>query len=130
MVGASRWTVRGNLIADFVKAGGDRISYGAFAKGAGADNRFEQNIVICEWQLQGRPGWRIGLSLGGGGSDSEFCRDRACITEQDGGVIDSNLIARCSDDGIYVNRSASSRIMSQSPGKLGTIGAGGNAGFS
>lgn len=111
LVAASRWVVRRNLISDFIKGEGDRISYGAFAKGAGADNRFEQNIVLCEHRLRDSPGQRVGLSLGGGGTGQEYCRDHRCITEQDGGVIQGNLIASCSDDGIYVNRAATSKIL-------------------
>ena len=113
LVAASRWTVRGNLITDFVKAQGDRISYGAFAKAGGADNRFERNVVLCEYLLRDAPGRRVGLSLGGGGSSGggKFCRDSACAIEQEGSAIESNLIAFCSDDGIYVNRGASSRIL-------------------
>jgi hypothetical protein len=111
MVGVNRWTVRRNLISDFIKAGGDRISYGAFAKGGGSHNVFEQNVVLCESRLQGLAGQRVGLSLGGGGTGKEFCRDRKCITEQDQGVIRANLIAACSDDGIYLNSAAGSRIL-------------------
>lgn len=111
LVAASRWVIRRNLMSDFVKAWGDQISYGAFAKGAGAENRFEQNIVLCEHRLRDRPGQRVGLSLGGGGTGAKHCRDHRCITEQDGGVIQSNLIASCSDDGIYLNRAATSKIL-------------------
>jgi parallel beta-helix repeat protein len=111
LVAANRWVVRRNLISDFVKGKSDQVSFGAFAKGAGSDNRFEQNIVVCEHLLKGAPGQRVGLSLGGGGTAKDYCRDRHCITEQQGGVIESNLIVSCSDDGIYVNRSASSRIV-------------------
>jgi parallel beta-helix repeat protein len=110
MVGVNGWTIRRNLISDFVKGGGDRISYGAFAKGGGARNIFEQNVVVCEARLRGSRGQRVGLSLGGGGSGKEFCRDRKCITEQDQGVIQSNLVASCSDAGIYLNSAARSRI--------------------
>src|SRR5437763_779831 len=81
---ASHWIIRGNLISDFIKAQGDQISYGAYAKGAGSDNRFEQNIVLCESLLRGFAGQRVGLSLGGGGTGKELCRDKRCITEQDG----------------------------------------------
>lgn len=111
LVAVSHWMVRGNLITDFVKAGADRTSYGAYAKGGGSANRFERNAVLCEVLLRGAPGARVGLSLGGGGTGQEFCRDRACITEQDEGAIESNLVASCSDDGIYVNRGAASSIM-------------------
>lgn len=110
LVGVSDWIIRRNLIADFIKQGGDQISYGAFAKGAGARNLFEQNIVWCERRLHGEPGQRVGLSLGGGGSAPGYCRDGACITEQDRGVIRSNLIASCSDDGIYLNSAARSVV--------------------
>lgn len=111
LVAASRWTIRRNLITDFVKGGSNQISFGGFVKGAGADNRFEQNVVICENLLKGKPGRRVGLSLGGGGTGESYCRDRRCITEQDNGAIVSNLIASCSDDGIYVNRSAGSKVL-------------------
>lgn len=110
MVGASDWTIRGNLISDFIKGEGNRVSYGAFAKGAGNGNRFERNIILCERALRGAPGQRVGLSLGGGGTGRDFCRDRRCLTEHDGGSIEGNLIASCSDDGIYLNRAAASRV--------------------
>ena len=111
LVGASHWTIRDNLIADFVKGQGDGISYGAFAKGAGSDNHFQGNIVICELLLRGAPGQRVGLSLGGGGTGPDYCRDGRCITEQDESVIESNLIASCSDDGVYLNQSTASKVL-------------------
>ncbi|MET3119368.1 parallel beta-helix repeat protein [Undibacterium sp. GrIS 1.8] len=111
LVAASDWVIRKNWIGDFIKDQGDRISYGAFAKGAGSRNVFEQNMVICEHLLQGTTGQRVGLSLGGGGTGKEYCRDTRCITEQDNGVIQSNLIASCSDDGIYINHAAGSKII-------------------
>jgi hypothetical protein len=110
LVAASHWRIRGNRITDFVKGRGDRISTGGFAKGAGADNRFEANVVVCEDRLRGAPGQRVGLSLGDGGSGHAFCRDGRCITEQERSAIVSNLIAYCSDDGIYLNRAAISRV--------------------
>ena len=110
LVAASHWRIRGNRISDFVKLLGDHTSYGAFVKGGGSDNRLERNVVVCEDRLRGLPGQRVGLSLGGGGSSRASCRDGRCITEQDEGVIASNLIASCSDDGIYLNRAATSAI--------------------
>lgn len=110
LVAASGWVVRRNVISDFIKAEGDRISYGGFFKGAGAGNVFEQNTVLCEHRLRGLPGQRVGLSLGGGGTGKEMCRDRRCVTEQDQGVIRSNLIASCSDTGIYLNSAAASVV--------------------
>ncbi|MBB3119949.1 chondroitinase-B domain-containing protein [Pseudoduganella violacea] len=110
LVAASHWTIRANLISDFIKGGGDQISYGGFAKGAGSGNVFERNVVICEQRLRGQPGQRVGLSLGGGGTAAPYCRDQRCITEQDGGVLQANLIAACSDEGIYLNRAATSQL--------------------
>ena len=110
LVAASDWRVEGNLIADFVKDGGDFTSYGAFAKGGGAGNRFVRNVVLCEHRLRGAKGRRIGLSFGGGGSGAAACRDQRCIVEHERGLMRDNLIASCSDDGIYVNRSAQSEI--------------------
>ncbi len=68
LVAASDWTIRGNLVADFVKDGSDRTSYGVFAKGGGSGNLLEGNTVLCEHRLRGAPGRRVGLSFGGGGS--------------------------------------------------------------
>ena len=110
LVAASGWTIRANLIRDFVKAGGDRTSYGAFAKGGGARNALVRNVVVSEHQLRGAPGQRVGLSLGGGGTHRGSCRDQRCVTEQDGGVIEANLIAACSDEGIYLNRAAGASV--------------------
>lgn len=111
LVAASRWRIVHNVISDFIKGGSDRISYGAFVKGGGQDNRIENNLVICEHRLRAEPGQRVGLSLGGGGTGKAFCPDQRCITEQDRGVIESNLVMSCSDDGIYLNKAAASRLI-------------------
>lgn len=110
IVTASGWTVRANLITDFVKGEGNQVSYGAYAKGAGRNNVFERNVVWCEQVLRGLPGQRVGLSLGGGGTGAEFCRDGRCITEQEGSTVRANLIVGCSDAGIYLNEAAGSKV--------------------
>lgn len=105
------WVVRGNLIADFSKAKGDRTSYGAFMKGNGKNGVFENNLIICEMNLPADRGIRIGLSLGGGGTGTEFCRDKDCSTEFRNGNIRNNVILNCSHDvGIYLNKAANSQI--------------------
>lgn len=111
LVAASDWRVEANLIADFVKDGGDFTSYGAFAKGGGAGNQFVRNVVLCEHRLRGVGGRRVGLSFGGGGTGATVCRDRRCVVEHERGLMRDNLIASCSDDGIYINRSAQSEIV-------------------
>ena len=110
LVAASGWRIEGNLIADFIKLHGDQTSYGAFAKGAGQGNVFARNVVLCEQRLRGLPGARVGLSLGGGGTGGPYCRDRACIVEQEASRIEDNRIAQCSDVGIYLNRAARSVV--------------------
>jgi hypothetical protein len=110
LVAASGWMARHNIISDFVKEQGDQVSYGGFYKGAGAQNVFEANLVWCEHTLQGRPGQRIGLSLGGGGTDRPYCRDQRCIAEQERGAVRANLIVACSDVGIYLNNAAASIV--------------------
>jgi parallel beta-helix repeat protein len=111
MVAVNGWTIEGNLIADFVKDGGDYTSYGAFAKGGGAGNSFLRNVVLCEQRLRGAAGRRVGLSFGGGGSDAYLCRDRRCIVEHDDGLMAANLVASCSDEGIYINKSSRSQLI-------------------
>ncbi|HVJ52744.1 MAG TPA: right-handed parallel beta-helix repeat-containing protein [Aliidongia sp.] len=101
--GGRRWDVRGNLIADFAKAGGNQISYGAFMKAGSSDGIFERNLVICEWRHKGFT--RIGLSFGGGGGETpEICQDRQCSPKHRDGIIRNNIILHCPADlGIYLN---------------------------
>ncbi|MFC5460193.1 right-handed parallel beta-helix repeat-containing protein [Massilia niabensis] len=111
LVAASDWRIRANLIHDFVKSWGDRISYGAFAKGGAERTVFERNVVLCERALVGQPGQRVGLSFGGGGTGKRYCRDGRCITEHDGGVMRANLVSGCSDVGIYLNSAANTQVL-------------------
>ena len=110
LVAANGWTIRANLISDFLKGEGDMVSYGAFAKGGGSGNVFERNLVWCERTLRG-PGQRVGLSLGGGGTGAAVCRDGRCITEQEQGALRANLVMGCSDVGIYLNSAARSSVV-------------------
>ncbi|MEO6749408.1 MAG: right-handed parallel beta-helix repeat-containing protein [Casimicrobiaceae bacterium] len=110
IVAASGWRIEGNLIADFVKAGGDGTSYGVFAKGSAAGTRISRNVVLCEHALHPDAGRRVGISLGGGGTDAAYCRDGKCIVEHQAGVLSDNLVAGCSDAGIYLNRAAQSIV--------------------
>lgn len=110
LVGASNWRISANFIADFIRVDTDRATYGAFVKGAGENNILERNVVFCEWKLRGA-GQRVGLSLGGGGTGPTLTRDQGRSGfEQIGGIIRDNLIAFCSDVGIYVNKSTRSVI--------------------
>jgi hypothetical protein len=110
VVAANDWRIRGNLVADFVRADGTGTTYGAFVKGAGEDNVMERNLIICEWHLHARGG-HVGLSIGGGGTNEAFRRDGGLTDlEQQGGVIRDNLIIGCSDAGIDLNHAARSVV--------------------
>lgn len=111
IVVASNWVIRKNVITDFFKGDGNRTSYGGYAKGGGDHNLFENNLVICEYRIHNPGSISVGLSLGGGGTAAEYCRDKRCVVEQQNSTIRGNLIASCSDDGIYLNKSAASKII-------------------
>jgi parallel beta-helix repeat protein len=108
--GGRNWTVRGNFIADFGKALGSRISFGAFMKANSRDGVFERNLVICEWRNKG--GTRIGLSFGGGGGETPpICEDADCTIKHTNGTIRNNVIMNCPNDvGIYINTSPGTKI--------------------
>ncbi|MGK2285888.1 chondroitinase-B domain-containing protein [Pedomonas sp. V897] len=109
VVGADGWRITSNIIADYAKGVGDNVSYAAFIKGASHGGVFERNLVMCEWRHRG--GIRLGLSLGGGGTDTYACRDGQCAFENDGGVIRNNVILNCPNDvGIYLNKAANAVI--------------------
>lgn len=108
------WVVRANFIHDFQKGGGDNVSYGAFMKSGGKGGVFERNLVWCERTLKG--GVTIGLSFGGGGTANEFCAPafdpgKPCDPEHTGGTMRNNVVVGCSDVGIYLNRSQSTKIL-------------------
>lgn len=110
IVGGRNWIIRGNLVADFQKGKGNRVSYGMFLKGNSRNGIFERNLVMCEWQNTG--GTRMGISLGGGGSGPpKICEDRDCSIEHTDGIIRNNIILNCTQDvGIYLNKAKNSKI--------------------
>lgn len=109
------WIVRDNLIHDFQKNGGDTVSYGAFMKSGGNNGVFERNLVLCTRDVT-TGGVRIGLSFGGGGTGAAFCAPAfsssvPCDPEHTGGTIRNNVIANCSDVGIYLNKARSTQVL-------------------
>lgn len=108
------WIVRGNYLHDAYKMQGDGVSYAAFMKSGGKRGLFERNLVLCSKDTTG--GTRIGLSFGGGGTAPQFCApafdaNTPCSVEHDGGTMRNNIIASCSDVGIYLNRGKDSHIL-------------------
>ena len=106
LVAASGWRVADNLVSGFIKAGGDRVSYGLYMKGAGHGGRVERNLVVCTTRDISQAGVRVGMSFGGGGTVAESCRAARCAAEHIGGVMANNVVAYCNDFGIDVFRSA------------------------
>ncbi|MDP2004464.1 MAG: hypothetical protein Q8K45_02205 [Rubrivivax sp.] len=105
IVGVNGWQLLDNRIENFVKAGGNQTSFGAFLKGAGRQGRMERNLVVCTPQGVAQPGLRVGLSIGGGGTGTAFCRDGACRAEHFDALVANNIVAHCNDAGIDVYRS-------------------------
>ncbi len=108
------FVVRANIIRDFQKGAGDNVSYGAFMKSGGKRGIFERNLVMCSRDTTG--GTRIGLSFGGGGTAPQFCfpafdAGTPCSVEHDGGTMRNNIIANCSDVGVYLNKSKDTKIL-------------------
>lgn len=105
LVGANQWLITDNFVSNFVKGGLDRTSYGIFMKGAGKGGRIERNLVLCTTREISQAGVRVGISVGGGGTGQEFCRDKACKAEFFTGLVANNIVAHCNDFGIDVFRS-------------------------
>jgi uncharacterized protein (TIGR03382 family) len=108
------WIIRANFIHDAYKMGGDGVSYAAFMKSGGKRGLMERNLVVCTRDTTG--GTRIGLSFGGGGTAPQFCApaydaNTPCSVEHEGGTMRNNIIATCSDVGIYLNRGKDSHIL-------------------
>ncbi|CAN5385776.1 hypothetical protein BH09MYX1_BH09MYX1_39950 [soil metagenome] len=109
-----RFIVRANYIHDYQKGGGDGISYAAFMKSGGKGGVFERNLVVCAKDFTG--GTRLGLSFGGGGTAAQFCApaydaNTPCDPEHEGGTMRNNVIASCSDVGIYLNKAKNTKLL-------------------
>jgi len=106
---ANDWQVNDNFIFDFIKAKGNKVSYGAFFKGGSQNGVFSRNLIMCNANLQAKT-IAIGLSLGGGGSPNKRHRDGNDY-EHTNGVIRNNIIMNCANDvGIYLNKATNSTI--------------------
>jgi hypothetical protein len=107
------WVVRANVIHDYEKGLGDNTSYAAFMKCGGNRGLMERNLVLCSRDTTG--GTRLGLSLGGGGCDPQYCQPAfdpgtPCVEHHDG-IVRNNVIVNCSDVGVYINQSPNSHVL-------------------
>lgn len=112
IVAADEVRIRANYVADFGKGASDRVSYGIFVKGGSRSPIIERNFVRCTDTHDG--GTRVGISLGGGGTDPRLCATPGCSQETIGGIIRANVVEACSDVGIYLNRAAASTVANNS----------------
>jgi hypothetical protein len=112
VVGGSRWTVRGNLIADFAKQldhppmRTDDWSYGIFLKGNSERGMVAGNIVDCD--IAAPPTRSIrGISLGASGTGPGLCdKGGDCRTEHRQGTIWGNIVLNCpAEPGLYLFQS-------------------------
>ncbi len=114
--GGDDWVIRKNVLHDATKEGGNSVSYLAFFKSGGKRGVMEQNLVLCERDYDPGSRTQIGLSLGGGLTGVQFCNPEfvangICNIEHDEGVIRNNIIANCSDVGIYISRGRNSKVL-------------------
>ncbi|GAB3516711.1 polysaccharide lyase domain-containing protein [Photobacterium alginatilyticum] len=105
----NNWLISRNIIRDFIKLGGNQVSYGAFIKGGSVKGAIENNLVICNSTQQDFTGSRIGLSLGGGGMAQQHRRGES-EAETVEALIRNNIVIRCNDAGIYINRGKHSAV--------------------
>jgi hypothetical protein len=111
LVGASGWQILDSHVEGFVKEGSDSVAYGMFMKGGGSGGRIERNVVVCTPAAVGRPGLRLGISIGNGGTGAEFCRDRRCVAEHDRALVANNVVAHCNDAGIDIATSRAVQVL-------------------
>ena len=97
VVGGRRWIVRANTIYDYVKGGGDQVSYAAFLKGNSGTACSSANGLL----RRRSPGHRPRLP-GGGGPASVRRRRRLHLRAPE--RHPAKPILNCNDDGIYLNR--------------------------
>jgi hypothetical protein len=109
VVGGARWTVRGNLIADFAKRldhppmRTDDWSYGLFLKGNSERGMIAGNIVDCD--LDAPPTRSIrGISLGASGTGPGLCdKGGECRTEHRQGTVWGNIVLNCpAEPGLFL----------------------------
>jgi len=108
VVGGHDWIVRSNVVKDFGRLSKKSVSYGIFLKGHSVNGLIEQNLVICSQQHNS--GYRVGLSLGGGGTGKAYCEQKNCDYEHRRGTIKNNVVMNCSDAGIYLKKAFDSKV--------------------
>jgi parallel beta-helix repeat protein len=98
-VGVNDWVIRNSRFVNVQKNGAP--AYAIFTKGNSSNTVIENNrFENCF----------IGASFGGGGTGAQFFRDNDQTYEHRNGIIRNNVIMRCTDAGIYINKGVNCRI--------------------
>lgn len=97
------WVLSNNIIRDFIKLGGNRVSYGAFIKGGANNGAIENNLIVCNSTSNDYGGYQVGVSLGGGGMKRATRRDKSNF-ETNLSVVRNNIMMHCNDVGVYINQ--------------------------
>ncbi|MDO6542042.1 hypothetical protein [Photobacterium sanguinicancri] len=97
------WVLNNNIIRDFIKLGGNQVSYGAFIKGGSNNGVIENNLIVCNSTSNDYGGYQVGVSLGGGGMKRATRRDKSNF-ETNLSVVRNNIMMHCNDVGVYINQ--------------------------
>ncbi|MBS1911301.1 MAG: right-handed parallel beta-helix repeat-containing protein [Bacteroidetes bacterium] len=98
-VGVNDWIIRGNRFLNVQKGGNP--AYAVFTKGNSSNTIIEGNAFVDCF---------IGASFGGGGTGAQFFRDGDQTYEHRNGIIRNNIMIRCSDAAVYVNKGTNCRV--------------------
>jgi parallel beta-helix repeat protein len=98
-VGVNDWIIRNSRFVNVQKNGAP--AYAIFTKGNSSNtiiegNRFENCFIAA--------------SFGGGGTGAQFFRDNDQTYEHRNGIIRNNIMMRCTDAGVYINKGVNCRI--------------------
>lgn len=98
-VGVNDWIIRNSRFVNVQKGGNP--AYAIFTKGNSSNTIIEANrFENCF----------IGASFGGGGTATQYFRDNNTTYEHRNGIIRNNVIMRCTDAGIYINKGNNCKI--------------------
>lgn len=117
-VAVAGWVIRGNYIHHIQKdaVDFDGIGWGVFTKGNSLDTVIEGNVVADCF---------VGISLGGGGTGSQYFRNGDTTYEARNGIIRNNMVLRSGDVAVYLNKATNVRIFNNSFwGSFTSCGAG------
>ncbi len=98
-VGVNDWVIRNSRFVNIQKGGAP--AYAIFTKGNSSNTIIEANVFENCF---------IAASFGGGGTGDPFFRDNDRTYEHSGGIIRNNIMIRCSDAGVYINKGREARV--------------------